>query len=153
MGNIVVGILLAPMGESAHEQKLIPGQEGLGDRRPGPQHPLPLRHAIGRKRPLEVAHGLGDEPSLFLRRHPAAHTAIEDRGAQAGIGRRRGQDPPGERLGTAELELAIEQIERLRGDRRRSPVAVGDGAVGAVEQPEGVVEMVADHRQIDAPPR
>ena len=69
------------------------------------------------------------------------------------IGRGRDEDPFGKRLGTADFEIAIEEVEGLRGNGGGAAVAVGDSAVGAVEKPESVVDVIADHRQIDAPPR
>ena len=54
----------------------------------------------------------------------------------------------GEGVGRFSHQVAVEHEQSLRGDRRRHAVAFGYAGVGRVEERHDVVQVVADHRQI-----
>ena len=58
------------------------------------------------------------------------------------------------RLGLREHERAVHEKQGLGRHRGRGPVALGRGRVGKVEEREHVVDVGANHGQVDrAPPR
>ena len=76
--------------------------------------------------------------------------------ARAGPGRSAERRSRGSRPGRPDAcstICAVHHEQRLRGDRRRGAVAVGDRRVGKIERLEHIVKAPAKDGQIDAPPR
>ena len=98
------------------------------------------RNAAARRR-LGGASAGGRRPS---------RTAAAIRPASSSV--RRGRAAPAARSrGRLQDQVAVHHEQRLRGDGRGRPVAVGHARVGEVEQLEHVVQVVADDRQVDRP--